>query len=528
MGSGSRPNVGNGPRNGPGIMTSPSQLPSGGVGQRPNVGTGQRPNVGAGQRPNVGQLPSTGPKTGLPGNKGVGQRPVDPGFGVRPGTPGAGNRPSTLPGLGLAAAGGYLGAKGIEGLGRRQEHVQDRMQNVNDRSDNLQDRMQGRQDIRESALDNRQDRQDLRNDRREDWQNWRDDYYGHHHGWYHGAWGDHWSHMWEDHTAAMIFGTTMWGLNRMGYWFGTSDYANPYYTEPLVVDNTTIYYSEPLAAPPVTSAEAAPASAPASQLPPGVTSEGLKHFDTARGAFYAGQYPEALAATNKALATMPKDAAIHEFRALTLFALGNYRDAAMTLHPVLSVGPGWDWTTLSSLYPSIDVYTTQLRALETITAANPKAPELCFLLGYHYLTCGHQESAVKQFKQAQKVLPSDALTAQLLKTLGTSGAGEAPPKDSTVKIDPSLLHGTWTSARGGKATFELTLGKDKSFTWIYRGGKTPQEVKSAYAVDGNVLAMEPDAGGVMLAEITAPQNGGFDFRTLDTPKSDPGLKFQRK
>jgi hypothetical protein len=31
---------------------------------------------------------------------------------------------------------------------------------------------------------------------------------------------------------------------------------------------------------------------------------------------------------------------------------------------VLSVGPGWDWTTLIGLYPSIDVYTTQLRALE--------------------------------------------------------------------------------------------------------------------------------------------------------------------
>jgi hypothetical protein len=32
-------------------------------------------------------------------------------------------------------------------------------------------------------------------------------------------------------------------------------------------------------------------------------------------------------------------------------------------------------------------------------------------------------------------------------------------------------------------------------------------------IDGNVLAMEPDAGGMMLAEITTPQNGAFNFQT---------------
>jgi hypothetical protein len=79
---------------------------------------------------------------------------------------------------------------------------------------------------------------------------------------------------------------------------------------------------------------------------------------------------------------MPKDAATHEFRSLTQFALGKYQEAAATIYAVLAVGPGWDWTTLSSMYPDIDTYTAQLRKLEEYglariihTTANKTASE---------------------------------------------------------------------------------------------------------------------------------------------------------
>ena len=74
--------------------------------------------------------------------------------------------------------------------------------------------------------------------------------------------------------------------------------------------------------------------------------------------------------------------------------------------------------------------------------------------------------------------------------------------------------GTWGASRG-KASFELTLDKNKG-------------LKGAYALDGDMLALEPDAGGVMLAKISAPQNGSFDFRAVGAPKADQGLKFQKK
>jgi tetratricopeptide (TPR) repeat protein len=308
----------------------------------------------------------------------------------------------------------------------------------------------------------------------------------------------------------------------MSYWFGYGDYSNPYYSEPLVVDNTTINYSEPMAAPPDTVA-----STPATEnpLPPGVTQDGMKNFDAALAVFYEGKYKEALQLTNKALASMPKDTAMHEFRALVLFTMGDYKGAAATLHPVLAVGPGWDWTTMSSLYPGN--YTPHFRALEKYVGDNPKVPEGHFVLAYHYMTQGNENEAADEFKEVLKLVPTDTVAAQLLQMMGKSPTPTDPPPESTVKVAVANVIGAWSATRG-KASFELTLDKDKNFTWSYSEGKNKQQVKGAYALDGNVLAMEPDAGGVMLAEITDPKGGSFVFRTVGAPKTDPGLTFKSK
>ena len=51
-------------------------------------------------------------------------------------------------------------------------------------------------------------------------------------------------------------------------------------------------------------------------------------FDQARMSFQVGDYQQALSLTDQALAKMPNDAAMHEFRALCLFALQRYDEAA--------------------------------------------------------------------------------------------------------------------------------------------------------------------------------------------------------
>ena len=78
---------------------------------------------------------------------------------------------------------------------------------------------------------------------------------------------------------------------------------------------------------------------------------------------------------------MPNDPTLHEFRRQTLFALGRYDEAAAPLYAVLSAGPGWDWTTLISLYADPEAYTQQLRALEDYCTQNPNSAAGHFVLG---------------------------------------------------------------------------------------------------------------------------------------------------
>ena len=84
----------------------------------------------------------------------------------------------------------------------------------------------------------------------------------------------------------------------------------------------------------------------------------------------------------------PTTRRMHEFLALALFAQGKYEQAAAPLYAVLSVGPGWDWTTLSGMYPDVDTYTAQLRDLEAYVKANPNSAHARFVLAYQYLCRG--------------------------------------------------------------------------------------------------------------------------------------------
>ena len=96
---------------------------------------------------------------------------------------------------------------------------------------------------------------------------------------------------------------------------------------------------------------------------------------------HAGDYGQALKLVDLALQKTPNDPILHEFRAMCLFAVGRYDEAAVPMYTVLSSGPGWDWTTLASLYSSIDVYSQQLRALG-ITAPRRRTqprPGFCLL-----------------------------------------------------------------------------------------------------------------------------------------------------
>jgi tetratricopeptide (TPR) repeat protein len=271
-------------------------------------------------------------------------------------------------------------------------------------------------------------------------------------------------------------------------------------------------------------------AAPATGLPPGVSQEGIAKFDQARAAFLEGKYDEALKLTDEAVAQMPRDAVLHEFRSLVLFALKRYAESAAAIHAVLAVGPGWDWKTLCSLYPNADTYTAQLRALETYRDKNPKAADVRFLLGYHYLTCGYPDAAMRQFQRVAELQPKDAVSAALVATLSPRDAQPAQAPDGTAPkpVPAGDVAGTWAAAGPGSAKYSMSLQKDGTFTWGFTRGSRKQEVKGVYTLEGNVLAMEPDTGGVLLAELTVKESDGLHFQMVGGPENDPGLDFRRE
>jgi tetratricopeptide (TPR) repeat protein len=421
------------------------------------------------------------------------------------------------------------------------------MANAGDRS-NMGDRQQQRQENRGERQGQRQDargerqqsRQDYGNQSREDWQNWAND----HSGWYGGAWaggwypGAGWGYMWDNYPVAAALGVTAWGLNRLSYAFGMGGYSNPYYdgggggydySEPVAQYIASDYPSD--YAQPADAQPAAATDTSSTALPPGVSAEGMALFDQSRAQFATGDYKQALDLCERAIKTMPNDAVLHEFRSLVLFAMKNYHESAAAAYAVLSAGPGWNWTTLSSLYANAADYTPQLRALEAYVKQNPTSSEAHFLLAYHYLTAGHADAAKSQLREVDKLTPNDRLVKGLLGI--TSSADQQPstptpqpPLEPEQLIKTEQLVGTWTAAGSGGSKFQMTLDKDNGFLWKYTSGKKSEEIKGIFAVEQNNLALQVGDGSVLLAE-TSLTGKQLRFKIINGPADDPGLTFTK-
>src|SRR5262249_48151995 len=179
---------------------------------------------------------------------------------------------------------------------------------------------QVRQDWQQRRDDIREDWQSYRDHARDDWQNWFDDHYWWHGGWYWGhapGYWHRWDYLWDRYPVAAAIGLTWWSVNCLGYQFGYADYYNPYYAETMVFN-----YAEPVVSLPVE------APLPGVGLPQGVSQEAIAKFDQARAAFLEGKYEDALKLTDEAVAKLPHDAVLHEFRSLVLFALKRYTESA--------------------------------------------------------------------------------------------------------------------------------------------------------------------------------------------------------
>jgi hypothetical protein len=386
----------------------------------------------------------------------------------------------------------------------------------------------------------------------------------HHHSWYQGAWGGPW--------AAITIGPFAWGLLGGGnanflYSSGYVSYVNPYCGQTVIVDG--IDYTRPIVVQPVVQVEE-PVQ-PGVSAPQPAAEPGLAEFDQALALFRAGDYPNARSQALQALRLRPGDPAAHEFYALCLFATGEYQSAAGVLNALLASSPGWDWATMSRLYGEPGRYTPQLRALEEASKAQPDNVALQFLLGYHYLVCGHPDNALKKFNRVKELQPRDLVAAQLAKALdqgqaqaqaqaqappaippGTGGIDPIPPElqpkpaqpeakpvpGDTTPEEPAQepaaeeffdLVGTWIAElpQGGKAI--LTISEESGFTWLVepQGGE-PRTIQGTLDVDGDALLLDSPEEGAMSGSAVVKGPNSFSFVLQGGPPGDPGLSFQRR
>ena len=226
------------------------------------------------------------------------------------------------------------------------------------------------------------------------WHNWS--------GWGHGRW--------DNPFVVFPYGYAGWfGLYNWPYYYGYGDY-----------EYCPVYYNADSASPLYSGAvnyAEAPQAASQPAATEGAASDGEQYFQEARALFLNGDYRGALRLANHAAVEMPQSPAVHELMSLSMFALKDYRGAAMEAHAALALGPPIDWATLYAYYGNADTYTEQLRALETFVQSNPKAPEGRFLLASHYLMTGNKDAAKKQLTELVALAPQDKLAEQLLKQL---------------------------------------------------------------------------------------------------------------
>ncbi|MES2995709.1 MAG: tetratricopeptide repeat protein [Verrucomicrobiota bacterium] len=333
----------------------------------------------------------------------------------------------------------------------------------------------------------------------------------------------------HDVGLSIGWGLIGWSLGTMVYDLGYRTYSNPYPVEPIYYDGGQITYHQPIT-------RVAVNTAPQSEeviVENTTVSESI--IAESQEAFKRRDYLVALELADKAIVKTPGDGALHEYRALILFALGKYGEAAGVLNPVLASGPGWDSATMLALYDSQQTYTDQLTRLEDYSVKKDEAADAHFLLGYHYFVTGHLDDAAAQFDRANALMPSDKIAKQLSdlarsSSLDADGELKAAESEVPAEDEPEItpvpvekLAGTWTSAQadGGKVTIEFK--PDGKFTWKH--GETTLE--GDYSVNDNGLLVLDSEENQMVATVELPQDDAMNFTLAGGPPEDPGMDFKK-
>ena len=358
--------------------------------------------------------------------------------------------------------------------------------------------------------------------------NWHNNCINPHYGWYNGCWnGGFWGSSWY---RPLAWGAVGWGLGTLtsGWGYGTG-YYNPYYSTAAEDTSVAYDYSQPVV---VDNYLASDANGVVVAAAPQTSAEeqATQLFDAGLAQFKSGDYAGALTQFDVALQKLPGDPVVHEVRALTLFALGEYQPAAAALNSFLSSAPGMDWTTMSGLYGNDDDYQTQLRKLEQYCRTHPSDAPSHFVLAYQYLVIDAKDAAVNALRVVVKNQPKDSTAKRMLDALSpaaqpAASATAATPTDGAAP--ETDLVGNWR-AKAGDTTIDLAITEDSQFTWkAAQPGKPAIELNGQLESTSDDLVLESKDKGQMAGAVKSLGPDKWHFALSGAPPSDPGLSFAR-
>jgi tetratricopeptide (TPR) repeat protein len=198
----------------------------------------------------------------------------------------------------------------------------------------------------------------------------------------------------------------------MGYGMGYGGYGGGYggYGGGYGYGNNSSYYSA--------SSPNANAMTPNAQMAAAATDFEIKGEND----FRAGQYQQAATDFKHALVDNPQNAGNGLLLGQSLFAIGQFEQAAAVTAASLNQLPQDKWgavvTNYKQLYGNQLDYNSQLKALENARDASPDSAGLRFLLGYHFGFLGYPKQAVRELDRAIAILPQEPFAALLRNDFG--------------------------------------------------------------------------------------------------------------
>lgn len=179
--------------------------------------------------------------------------------------------------------------------------------------------------------------------------------------------------------------------------------------------------------------------------------------------FKAGNYEAAHRDLRHALVDDPDNGMLVMMLAQTLFALGQYDEAAGATQGAMQMLPEEQWGFIvenyAQLYGNVQDYTNQVKALEKARDEQPDSPALRFLLGFHFGYLGYPKHAVRELDKGLTLAPED-IGAVKLRELFAAKWPEAPPLPAAAAEAARQFEQQSQQPPGGDAPGPSDAGSD--------------------------------------------------------------------